>query len=75
MYVARVLPYHVEVVIKTFQTMPHNLYMIFKFHGKGNLTLNCGYHWNRLFKTVSQRLKPLLTEFGIHHRLESYVCK
>ena len=31
-----------------------------------------GYHLNRLDKSVFMAVsKPLLTEFGIHHRLES----
>ena len=34
-----------------------------------------GYHLNRLIEPVLIAVsKPLLTEFGIHHRLESCVC-
>ena len=56
----RFWPCHENGLIKTIQTIPHNLYVSFKFSSV--------YYGLRIIWFI---LKPMRTEFGICQRLES----
>ena len=60
-------------IINIISTIPQNLYVISKVK-KADLKLThrfVGYCWNNLEKPILMRgPKPLLAEFGSHHRLE-----